>query len=148
MTSAAVPEDLVNFGQAVNFPALLGVTLAIFGAAALAHLLFVSVARRRREVAILKVLGFLRRQVGAAVCWQATTVALFGIVLGVPFGVAAGRVIWRAFALNLGVVAVDVAPVSLVLLLAFGVLVVGGLLAIGPAMVAMRTRPSDALREP
>jgi hypothetical protein len=38
LTPAAVPTDLVNFGQAVNFPALLGVTLAIFGAAALEHL--------------------------------------------------------------------------------------------------------------
>ena len=59
LTPAAVPTDLVNFGQAVNFPALLGATLAIFGAAALAHLLFVSVARRRREVAVLKVIGFV-----------------------------------------------------------------------------------------
>jgi hypothetical protein len=93
LTPASVPTDLANFGQAVNFPALLGATLAIFGAAALAHLLFVSVARRRREVAILKVLGFVRAQVGAAVCWQSTTIAIVGIVLGVPVGIAAGRVI-------------------------------------------------------
>ena len=148
VTPDAVPEDLVNFGQAVNFPALLGVTLAIFGAAALAHLLFVSAARRRREVAILKVLGFVRRQVGAVVGWQATTVALVGIVIGVPVGVAAGRVIWRAFALNLGVVPVDIAPVRVVLFLALGVLIAGGLLAFVPAMVAMRTSPAEALREP
>src|SRR5208282_4183643 len=68
LTPAAVPTDLVNFGQAVNLPALLGATLALFGAAALAHLLFVTVARRRREVAVLKVIGFVRMQVGAAVC--------------------------------------------------------------------------------
>ncbi len=147
LTPAGVPTDLVNFGQAVNFPALLGATLAIFGAAALAHLLFVSVARRRREVAILKVLGFVRMQVGAAVCWQSTTVAIVGIVLGVPVGIAAGRVIWRAFASNLGVVPVDVAPVRLVLVFAVGVLVAGALLALVPAMLAARTRPAEALRE-
>ena len=54
------------------------------------HLLLVSVARRRTETGLLKVLGFVRRQVGAAVCWQATTIALAGIAAGVPLGVAAG----------------------------------------------------------
>ncbi|MGO9583755.1 MAG: FtsX-like permease family protein [Acidimicrobiales bacterium] len=148
LTPAAVPQDLANFGQAVNFPALLGATLAIFGAAALAHLLLVSVARRRREVAILKVLGFVRLQVGAAVCWQSATVVLVGVVLGVPIGIGAGRVIWRAFASNLGVVPVDIAPVRLVIIFAVGALAVGGLLALVPAMLAARTRPAEALREP
>ena len=147
MTPAAVPTDLVNFGQAVNFPVLLGVTLAIFGAAVLAHLLLVSVARRRREVAVLKVLGFVRTQVGAAVCWQSVTIAVVGIVLGLPLGIAAGRVIWRAFASNLGVVPVDIAPVRLILLFAIGVLLAGCLLAFVPAALAARTRPAVALRE-
>ncbi|MGA2805121.1 MAG: FtsX-like permease family protein [Acidimicrobiales bacterium] len=147
LTPTAVPTDLVNFGQAVNFPALLGSTLAVFGAAALAHLLFVSVARRRREVAVLKVIGFVRMQVGAAVCWQSVAIALVGIALGVPIGIAAGRVIWRAFASNLGVVPVDIAPLRLVLLFAVGVLAAGALLALVPAMLAARTRPAEALRE-
>lgn len=138
-----VPNELANFGQAVNFPGLLGATLAIFGAAALLHLLVASVSRRRREVAILKVLGFVRMQVGATVCWQSTTVALVGIVLGVPLGIAAGRVIWRAFAANLGVVPVDVVPLQLVFVFAAGVLVVGNLLALVPAMLAARTRPAE-----
>ena len=64
----SVPVNLANFGQAVDFPLLLGITLALFGAATLAHLLFVSVARRRRQVALLKVLGFVRRQVLVATC--------------------------------------------------------------------------------
>jgi hypothetical protein len=147
LTPAAVPSDLTSFGQAVNFPALLGATLALFGAAALAHLLFVSIARRRREVAVLKVVGFVRSQVAAAVCWQSTTIALIGIVLGVPIGIALGRVIWRAFASNLGVVPVEIAPVRLVFLLAAGALVVGILLALVPATLASRTRPAVALRE-
>lgn len=96
-------------------------------------------------MAILKVLGFVRMQVGAAVCSRSTTVAIVGIVLAV--GIAAGRVIWRAFASNLGVVPVDVAPVRLVLVFAIGVLVAGALLALVPAMLAARTRPAEALRE-
>jgi len=40
--------------------------------------------RRRTETGLLKVLGFVRRQVAAAVCWQAATVALAGIAVGTP----------------------------------------------------------------
>jgi ABC-type antimicrobial peptide transport system permease subunit len=86
-------------------------------------------------------------QIGTAVCWQSTAIALVGIVLGVPIGIAAGRVIWRVFASNLGVAPVDVAPLGLVLLFAVGVLVAGCLLALVPAVLASRTRPAEALRE-
>jgi hypothetical protein len=143
----SVPTNLVNFGQAVNFPALLGVTLALFGAATLAHLLFVTVARRRREIALLKVLGFVRRQVGTAVCSQATTIAVVGIVIGVPAGIAVGHVIWLAFASNLGAVPLAVVPVGIVAAIVAGVVVVSNLLAFVPAALAARLRPAEALRE-
>jgi len=45
------------------------------------------------------------------------------------------------------VVPVDVAPVRLIVLFALGVVVVGGFLAVVPAMLAARTRPAEALRE-
>jgi len=143
----SVPTNLVNFGQAVNFPALLGLTLALFGAATLAHLLFVTVARRRREIALLKVLGFVRRQVGTAVCWQATTVAVIGIVVGVPTGIAVGHVIWLAFASNLGAVPLAVVPVGLVAAIVAGVVVFSNVLAFVPAALAARLHPAEALRE-
>jgi putative ABC transport system permease protein len=147
LTVDSVPTNLVNFGQAVNFPLLLGVTLALFGAATLAHLLFVTVARRRREIALLKVLGFVRRQVGAAVCWQATTVSLVGIVLGVPMGIALGNFVWRSFASNLGAVPVAVVPVGLVVSIGAGVVVFGNVLSLAPAALAARLHPAEALRE-
>jgi hypothetical protein len=141
------PVSLVNFGEAVNFPLIFGVMLALFGAATLLHLLVVSVSRRRREVGLLKVLGFVNRQVAAAVSWQATTLALVGIVIGVPLGLAVGQQVWRAFASNLGVVPVSVVPVWLVVGVAVGVLVVANLLAVAPALAASRSRPGQLLRE-
>jgi ABC-type antimicrobial peptide transport system permease subunit len=147
LTVLTVPTNLVNFGQAVNFPLLLGATLALFGAATLAHLLFVSVVRRRREMALLKVLGFVRRQVGAAVSWQATTVATIGIVIGVPTGIALGRFVWIMFAGSLGAVPVAVVPIEQVLLVVAGVVVVGNLLAVVPALLSARLHPAEALRE-
>jgi FtsX-like permease family len=141
-----VPTSLINFGEAVNFPAIFGVMLAIFGAATLLHLLVVSVARRRREVGLLKVVGFVNGQVASSVGWQASTLALIGIVIGVPVGIAAGAAIWRAFAGNLGAVPVSVVPVWVIVVLAIGVAVVANLMAIGPALVATRARPSDLMR--
>jgi len=38
------------------------------------------------------------------VFWQTTTVALAGNVIGVPADTVVGRLIWQAFAANLGVV--------------------------------------------
>ena len=96
------PTSLVNFGEAVNFPLIFGVMLAVFGAATLAHLLVVSVSRRRREVGLLKVLGFVNRQVVSTVSWQATTLALVGVVVGVPLGLVVGRAVWNTFADNWG----------------------------------------------
>ena len=101
-TLPITPTSLVNFGEAVNFPLIFGVMLAVFGAATLAHLLVVSVARRRREIGLLKVLGFVNRPVASAVAWQATALALVGIIIGVPLGLAVGQAVWRAFASTSG----------------------------------------------
>ena len=140
------PTTLVNFGEAVDFPLILGLILAIFGAATLTHLLVVSVGQRRREMGLLKALGFVSRQVGATVYWQATTVTLVGLVVGVPVGIALGRVIWRAFALNVGVVPEAVVNPWVIVGLGAAVLVGASLLAIGPALAAARARPARLLR--
>jgi len=145
---ASPPTFLANFGEAVNFPLLLGIALALFGAATFTHLIIVSVLRRRRDVALLKALGFVRRQIVSTVCWQASIVALAAVGIGTPLGIALGRVVWRAFAFNLGVVPLDVVPGLLVAGLAAGMLAGANLLALLPAVAAARLRPAVALREP
>jgi len=142
-----VPVNLLNFGQAVNFPELLGAMVALYGAATLLHLLLVSVARRRRELALLKVLGFVRTQAAGAVCWQAATVAAVGLVIGVPLGIALGHLAWTAFANSVGAVPASVVPVALLLEIAAVVLVGSIAIAAVPAIFASRLRPAAALRE-
>jgi hypothetical protein len=142
---AVAPTSLVNFGEAVNFPLLVGGIVGVFGAATLIHLLLVSVSRRRRELGLLRVLGFMNRQVVLTVAWQATTGAVVGLVIGVPLGVIAGRAIWLAFASHLGVVPVAVVPLRVLASLVLAVLVVANVLAIAPAVAARRTKPGRLL---
>jgi hypothetical protein len=143
---AVAPTSLINFGEAVNFPLLFGAILAVFGAATLLHMLVVSVARRRQEIGLLKVLGFVRGQVASVVRWQATTLALVGIVIGIPAGVVIGQATWKAFASNLGAVPVSVVPIWLIAVLIAGVLLVANLIAVGPALAAARSKVGDLLR--
>jgi putative ABC transport system permease protein len=140
------PAELVNFGESVNFPLLFSGLLAVFGAATMVHLLMVSISRRRAEAGLLKVLGFVRYQVAAVVSWQATTVALAGIVAGVPVGIAAGKAVWQLFATNFGVVPLTVVNLLLIAALAFGVLAAANVLAFFPALLAARSRPAQLLR--
>jgi len=140
------PAELVNFGESVNFPLLFGGMLVLFGAATMVHLLLVSVTRRRAEAGLLKVLGFARYQVAAVVSWQATTVALAGTVAGVPLGIAVGKVLWRVFATNFGVVPLTVVQALPVAAIAVGVLAAANALAFLPALLAARAHPAQLLR--
>ena len=139
------PTNLVNFGE-TDFPWLFGLAVAIFGIGTLVHALVVSVGRRRREVGLLKVLGFVRRQAALVVCWQTTTVAVVGLIIGLPLGIAAGRAGWGLFAHDLGFVPVPVVVAWGLVALAAATIAVAILLAAGPAIAAARTRPASLLR--
>jgi hypothetical protein len=140
------PANLVNFGEAVNFPLIFGLVLIVFGITTLVHVLVVSVTRRRREAGLLRALGFVRRQLAYSVWWQTVTIAIVGLVIGVPAGIALGRTIWQAFAGSLGVLPDAVVVTWFIVAVAAGTLVVASALAIGPAVIAARSRPSSLLR--
>src|SRR5207248_4343367 len=143
---AVRPADLENLRRVDHLPSLLA---ALFGAVALftvGHMLVSSVRRRRHDVAILRTMGFVRRQVSAVVAWQATTVVVFGLVVGLPLGIAGGRWPWRGVANQLGLRAEPVVPVLVVLLVGAGALLVANALAPLPGLLAARTRPAEILR--
>ncbi len=81
-----------------------------------AHVLLTGVRRRRRDLALLKTLGFTRSQVQGVVAWEATTFAAVALLVGVPAGVVAGRWAWALFADAAGVAARATVEVQLVLL--------------------------------
>jgi ABC-type lipoprotein release transport system permease subunit len=108
--------------------------------------LVASVRRRRRDLALLKTLGFTRGQLAAAVAWQSTVVAVVGLVLGVPLGIAAGRWLWLAFARELSAVPDPVVPAASIALAAVAALALANLVAAFPGLRAARTPAAEALR--
>ena len=120
--------------------------LALLAASTLAHLLVTSVRRRRRDLAVLKTLGFVRRQVSAAVAWQATTVALVALAAGLPLGVALGRWTWTLLIDRIGLGAEPVTPWPALLAAALATVLAANLVAAWPGRMAARTRPAVALR--
>src|SRR4029079_3151963 len=140
------PSDLVALSRVGGLPSVIAALLAIMSIATLAHALFSAARRRRRELAILKVLGFRRRQVSATIAWQATVVAALAIVIGVPLGIALGRWGWKAFAQRLGVPDTPVTPLPAIVAVAALTIVVAFVTALIPARIAGRTRPAVALR--
>jgi ABC-type antimicrobial peptide transport system permease subunit len=139
------PAAIVNYQSTGDAPLLLGGALAVGTMAALALSLLSSVRRRRRDLAVLKTLGFTRAQTVGAVVSQALTVALVADVVGIPVGVASGRQLWRAFAQSIDVVPRPTVPLS-VALVALGTVAISVVVAVLPGWLASRTAPAQVLR--
>jgi hypothetical protein len=147
-----LPQDrirgaaIVDAARMGSQPLALALAVAAGAVLSLALALLGLVRRRRRELALLKTLGLTRRQVMAAVAWQASVILVIAALIGVPLGMAAGHWAWAAFATSLGAVPVTVVPVPALLAGIVVLLLAGNLLAAGPGAVAARTPPAAVLR--
>jgi ABC-type lipoprotein release transport system permease subunit len=140
------PTDIVNFGRVRNMPLLLGAALAILAGGTLALVLGTAVRRRRRELALLKALGFDRRQCTATVAWQANATIAVGLLIGVPLGVIVGRGVWSYFADELGILSRPQVPLLTVMWCVVGAIALANVIAIIPARAAARAAPATVLR--
>ena len=140
------PADIENYAQMRDTPYVLTAILAALALATIGHAMITSVARRRRDLAVLKTIGFTRRQVSWSVAWQATTLIILALVVAVPLGMAAGRWGWTAFAGQLGVFPEHVTPLPALLAAGVAALLLANLVAALPARAAARTRPATVLR--
>jgi hypothetical protein len=140
------PGDVVAYGHVRSTPLLLAGLLGVLGAGVLAHLLVTSIRSRRRDLAVLKTLGFTRRQLATTVAWLATTLVGLALLVGIPLGLVAGRWTWRSFADDLGIASVVATPAAALFVLVAAAVVLGNLVAALPARAAARTRPAVVLR--
>lgn len=140
------PADIVSFGRVQNLPLILGVILGVVAAATLAHTMATSVRRRRRDLAILKTLGFERRQIRATVAWQATALTLVATSIAIPAGIALGRWTWQLLANQISVVPQAVVPALLIAGMGMAALILANAIAAIPGRTAARLQPALILR--
>ena len=141
-----LPLEVRRLQQVNKLPLFLAGFLALLGAVAICYTLVTSIRRRQGELAVLKTLGFTRRQLVAAVAWQATTVAGIGIALGIPGGIVVGRLIWRAVSDNTGISYSPAVSVLVLLGAAVAALVFANTAAILAGQAATRVSPARVLR--
>jgi hypothetical protein len=142
----ATPTDLLNFGEVQDLPQILGIGLAAVALLTIAHLLLTSVRRRRRDFAIFRTLGFTTWQVRGTLGWQAVTLAGITLVIGIPAGIACGRLCWQVFANQLGVTPVPAVPVTALAIMSACWLAAAAIIAAVPGRAATRNSPATLLR--
>ncbi len=146
VTAAPVqrPAEIVNYRTMGTTPLLLGAALALGAIVALLLTLLASIRRRRRDLALLKTLGFTRRQLRSTVIWQSTIAVAIGLAIGVPTGVWLGRELWNLFARQIHAVPAPTIAIPALLTVIAGGLGLAILVSLIPARLAART-PAAAL---
>lgn len=140
------PAEVISYDNLGATTAFLGSALAAGALAGLALTLVAAVRRRRKELALLKTLGFTRGQLAAAIAWQSKVSLAVRALAGAPLGVALGRALWDLFAHGINAVPKPSTPVLTMLLIAIGPLVLANLVATVPARIAARTPTTVLLR--
>ena len=145
-SSPTLPLEIDRLRQINWLPVTLAALLGGLALLAVGHAIVTAVRHHRRELALLKTLGFKQRQVRATIAWQATTLGLAGLVIGIPAGMIIGELTWRLVADGLGVSTAAAVPLVSLLLVIPCALALVNLVALFPARAAAHTRPALALR--
>ncbi len=141
-----LPAEIINYRSMASTPVYLGIALAAGTVVALGLTLVASVRRRRRDLALLKTLGFTEGQLAASVAWQASVAVAIGVVVGVPLGIALGRILWFLFARQVDAVPATSVPFLPLVLIAVGAILLANLVAAIPGRIAARTPTALLLR--
>ncbi len=139
-------EDVLNIQNVDRLPLILAGLVTILGLATIGNSLFTSVRRRRRDLAILKAIGFGPRQVAAVVGWQATTFATVSLIVGIPVGIIAGGWAWTVVASSIGSSSPPQIPALVVALMVPATIVFCNLIAAAPGWAAARIPPAVVMR--
>jgi ABC-type antimicrobial peptide transport system permease subunit len=146
VTADQRPGDIKNYDAIRDTPLALAAILGLLAVGTLAHVLLTGVRRRRRDLAVLKTLGFTRWEVLRTVAWEASALAAAALAVGIPLGVIAGRVAWALFADATGIASQATVNVPLVLLAIPATLLLANVIAAWPGWTAARLRPAQVLR--
>ena len=144
--AARTPPEVDQLQQLDRLPLVLAGFLLVVALLALAHVLVLTVRRRRPDLAVLRTIGLTPAQAARTVAWQAATLAVCGVIVGVPVGLVLGRLVWSTVADSYGI-ATDVAWPWLALALTLPAAVLFACaIAWLPGRRAARIKPAVILR--
>jgi hypothetical protein len=146
VTADQRPSDIQGYAGIRDTPRILGAFLTLLGIAALAHVLVTTVRRRRRDLAILKIIGLRKAQLLTVVSWQAAALTVAALIAGIPLGILAGRWSWALFAASVGVDPSIKVPVLPLVAETGAALLLAIIIAAIPGRAAARVRPAPVLR--
>jgi hypothetical protein len=141
-----VPLELINLRNVRRLPEVLAAFLALLAITALTYMLVAISRSYARDFAVLRAMGFTRRQSRIVVGAQSTAISIIGLLVGIPLGLLLGRAAWRLITERVPLQ--NVPPVAALALIAIVplALVVANLLAAWPAQRVARLRVSEVLR--
>jgi hypothetical protein len=140
------PAEILNYRTLGTTPTILGVALAAGAVIALGLTLVTSVRRRRTDLALLKSLGFTKRQLASAIAWQASVAVGIGCLIGIPLGIALGRFLWDLFVRQINAVPDPTIPTWSIVLIGVGALILANVVAAIPGRIAANTPTAQLLR--
>jgi hypothetical protein len=146
MLGVQYPAEIENYRSIGATPAVLALALAAGAVVALAFTLSASVRKRRRDLAMLRALGFTGRQLRTVVVWQASVNGLVGVVAGIPLGILLGRWLWTLFARHIDAVPEPTTPVLSLVFVALATMVLANAVAAFPGRSAAHTSTARVLR--
>ena len=141
-----VPDELDNLRNVHTLPEVLAAFLGLIAVAALGSVLLSCARRRSHEFAVLRALGMTRGNIRTILNSQGTAIGLFGLVVGIPLGLAVGRLGWRAIAERVPLSEIPPLALTAALLLIPVTLIAANVLALWPGRVALSHRPAEELR--
>lgn len=143
---ARVTSDVRNLSGIGRFPAALAALAAVLAAIGVVHTLHVIARARRRDIATLQAIGARRSSCARIMPTIALCLVVAGLLVGVPLGIATGRLIWQAIASFADVLERQtVNPNTLAGLIAAAMLL-GLVAAVPSALRVRRQRLTQALR--
>jgi predicted lysophospholipase L1 biosynthesis ABC-type transport system permease subunit len=140
------PNYVVSYQHLERTPLALAALLILLALATTVHLLVSVVRRRRHDLGTLRALGFTRAQIRRALLVQSTTLIGLALVVAIPVGIVAGRLLWSLTAHWLGIAVDNVVPVVTIVAVAAIALVVANAAALVPAAAAGRVSAAESLR--
>ncbi len=142
----APPGEVERLIAVERLPWFLAGFLALLAGVAVAHGATTTVRRRRRDLAILRVLGLTGGQVRTVVTTQTAVVSVAGAFIGAALGVVVGRQVWRTVVDSVPLPFSPAAPIVAVVGIVVATLLLAQLAAAMPRRAAGRLRPAAVLR--